>query len=133
MDICSHAAALLPSTDSINRQAKQHSSSVDGHGSGFAGNVNPTSEHVQPQNNAFVDEHSDTSDLSEVTAQIEKFMNSMQRGLAFSIDEKSGSQVVSVLDKRSGEVIRQIPSEDMLVIARQMADKAAGILLKTEV
>ncbi|MCX9458055.1 flagellar protein FlaG, partial [Vibrio cholerae] len=75
----------------------------------------------------------ETSDLSEVTAQIEKFMNSMQRGLAFSIDEKSGSQVVSVLDKRSGEVIRQIPSEDMLVIARQMADKAAGILLKTEV
>lgn len=133
MDISSHAAALLPSTDSINRQAKQHSSSVDGHGSGLAGNVNPASEHVQSQDNAFVDEHSDTSDLSEVTAQIEKFMNSMQRGLAFSIDEKSGNQVVSVLDKRSGEVIRQIPSEDMLVIARQMADKAAGILLKTEV
>ncbi|HAD41430.1 MAG: flagellar protein FlaG [Plesiomonas shigelloides] len=133
MDISSHAAALLPSTDSINRQAKQHSSSVDDHGSGHSDYVAQTPENLQPQNTAFVDKYPETSDLSEVTAQIEKFMNSMQRGLAFSIDEKSGSQVVSVLDKRSGEVIRQIPSEDMLVIARQMADKAAGILLKTEV
>lgn len=132
MDISSHAASLLPSTDSINRQAKQHSSSVDAH---FAENTGKmvTSEHTSPQNHNFVDKNLEGSDLSEVTAQIEKFMNSMQRGLAFSIDEKSGNQVVSVLDKRSGEVIRQIPSEDMLVIARQMADKAAGILLKTEV
>lgn len=133
MDISSHAASLLPSTDSINRQAKQHSSSVDGHSAGKTGRAGSASEHVQSQNHSSVEESLETSDLSEVTAQIEKFMNSMQRGLAFSIDEQSGNQVVSVLDKRSGEVIRQIPSEDMLVIARQMADKAAGILLKTEV
>lgn len=132
MDISSHTASLLPSTDSINRQAKQHSSSVDDHCAENTGQIVP-SEHLSSQNHDFVDKNHEASDLSEVTAQIEKFMNSMQRGLAFSIDEKSGNQVVSVLDKRSGEVIRQIPSEDMLVIARQMADKAAGILLKTEV
>lgn len=132
MDISSHAASLLPSTDSINRQANQHSPQAGTH-------LATTSPRVQnPDHPLSVGEPSGNEpdlngNLNEVTAQIEKFMNSMQRGLAFSIDEKSGSQVVSVLDKRSGEVIRQIPSEDMLVIARQMADKAAGILLNTEV
>ena len=87
MDISSHAAALLPSTDSINRQAKQHSSSVDDHGSGYSDYVAQTPENLQPQNTAFADKYPETSDLSEVTAQIEKIMNSMQRGLAFSIDE----------------------------------------------
>ncbi|MGL4269126.1 MAG: flagellar protein FlaG [Plesiomonas sp.] len=132
MDISSHAASLLPSTDSINRQANQHSPQTGTH-------LATTDTRVQHYDHPLsVGEPSGNEpvlndNLNEVTAQIEKFMNSMQRGLAFSIDEKSGNQVVSVLDKLSGEVIRQIPSEEMLVIARQMADKAAGILLNTEV
>lgn len=40
--------------------------------------------------------------------------------LEFRIDEDSGRVVVSVLDRGSGEVLRQIPSEEALRIARHL-------------
>lgn len=49
--------------------------------------------------------------------------------LDFSIDEQSGKTVVRVTDTDTGEVIRQIPSLEMLEIARSL-DKMQGMLLK---
>lgn len=41
--------------------------------------------------------------------------------LDFRIDEDSGRVVVSVLDRRDGTVLRQMPSEEALRIARNLA------------
>lgn len=49
--------------------------------------------------------------------------------LAFSIDDSSGKVIVKVTDVATGEMVRQIPSEEMLDIARSI-DKMQGILLK---
>ena len=55
----------------------------------------------------------------------------MRKGLAFRVDDSSGANVVSVLDVDSGEVLRQIPSEEALELAAKLTE-ATGILMKTE-
>jgi len=51
--------------------------------------------------------------------------------LSFSIDETTGKAVVRITDVETGEMIRQIPSEEMLEIARAL-DKMQGMLLKQQ-
>lgn len=50
-------------------------------------------------------------------------VNSMT--LSFSVDDKTEQVVVTVMDSESGEEIRQIPSEEVLEMAR-MLDKYKG-------
>jgi len=52
-----------------------------------------------------------------------------QASLEFSVDDESGRTVVKVLDSQTNEVIRQIPSEEMLAIARNL-DRIEGLLLR---
>jgi len=53
------------------------------------------------------------------------------QNLLFSIDEDTGHTVVRVVDAETDEVIRQIPSEEILAIAKAL-DKLQGVLLKQE-
>jgi len=52
--------------------------------------------------------------------------------LQFSIDKDTGIQVVKLTDKQTGEVIRQIPSEEMLEIAKSI-DAITGSLVSEQV
>ncbi len=49
-------------------------------------------------------------------------MQEMQRSLRFSVDDDSGRVVVKVMDKNTDEVIRQIPSEQMLAMMKHIND-----------
>ena len=49
--------------------------------------------------------------------------------LDFSVDEQSGKTVVRVTDSETGEMIRQIPSKELLELAQSL-DKLQGMLLK---
>ena len=40
--------------------------------------------------------------------------------LQFSVDEPSGRMIVSIVDRDTSEVLRQIPAEEMLAVARQI-------------
>lgn len=46
----------------------------------------------------------------------------MQRRLQFSVDEDSGRTIITVIDRESGKIIRQIPPEELLQIADRVAD-----------
>lgn len=50
----------------------------------------------------------------------------------FRVDEDSGRLVVTVLDRRDGSVLRQIPSEEALELARRL-DEAASALIDQRV
>jgi len=63
----------------------------------------------------------------EAIKRIQEFVDEMQRGLQFSIDEDTGRIVVKVIARQSGEVIRQLPSEEALELAKRLQD--AGSLL----
>ncbi|QUN06847.1 flagellar protein FlaG [Shewanella yunxiaonensis] len=71
--------------------------------------------------------------LQTVTEQLSQTMELMRKGLQFRVDDKSGESVVSVLDMESGDIIRQIPSEEALKLAAKLSEVADGLLMKTQV
>ena len=70
--------------------------------------------------------------LRAAVQEIEKFVQSVKRNLEFSIDETSGKVVVKVIASGSGEVIRQIPSEEVLKLANSLND-ASSLLFTAKV
>ena len=55
------------------------------------------------------------------------------RELTFEFDEDAGRVIVKLIDTRTREVLRQIPSEEALAIARSLRDGAAvGALLRAD-
>lgn len=72
-----------------------------------------------------------TEELTAVAAELTDMMSLMRKGLAFKVDEHSGRNVVSVMDIESGDVLRQIPNEEALQLAKKLAE-VAGFLLETE-
>jgi flagellar protein FlaG len=56
--------------------------------------------------------------VAKAAAQLQEFVSSMGRNLNFSIDETTGYNVVRVVNPDTGELIRQLPSEELLKISR---------------
>jgi len=56
--------------------------------------------------------------VAKAAEQLQSFVQSMGRNLSFSVDEVSGYNVVRVVNPETGELIRQLPSEELLKISR---------------
>ncbi|WP_413110717.1 flagellar protein FlaG [Thaumasiovibrio sp. DFM-14] len=66
--------------------------------------------------------------LVSVVERLEEFIATFNTNLSFRIDDESGRNVVTVYEKSSGNVIRQIPNEEMLELSRQMAEYHGGLV-----
>ncbi len=60
--------------------------------------------------------------VQKAVARLNDYIQSTQRDLRFSVDEELGRAVVTVVDRQSQEVIRQIPNETALSLARNLND-----------
>lgn len=72
--------------------------------------------------------------LSEVQAAVNELnskIDSQAVSVSFDVDKESGKIVVQVKDVETGDVLRQIPSEEMLDFARN-ASKGIGVTLDTQ-
>lgn len=69
--------------------------------------------------------------LNQAVKQIQDVIKQTAQSLQFSIDEDVGVSVVKVIDTESKKVIRQIPSEEVLEIAKAL-DKLQGLLVKQQ-
>jgi flagellar protein FlaG len=58
--------------------------------------------------------------LSAAVEAINRALTDGGRELAFSIDEDSGRTIVRVLDSVSGELVRQFPSPEALILAERL-------------
>jgi flagellar protein FlaG len=83
------------------------------------------------QSAAVKDEQSEAEVLAEVVEQLSEVVTLMNKGLAFSVDEDSGSAIVKVMDIDTGDIIRQIPSDEALELAQKLQD-VKGLLMKTQ-
>lgn len=72
------------------------------------------------------------SQLKDATERVREFVETVNRNLDFSIDESTNQLVVKVIDVGTKEVIRQIPSEEMLAIAAAL-DKVQGLFVQNKV
>ena len=73
-------------------------------------------------------------ELNNAVKTVAGYVQNITRELNFSVDEKLGQTVVTVVDQSTGELIRQIPTEDMLELSRNLAEirerSAKGLLFR---
>ncbi len=70
--------------------------------------------------------------VQEATEHLNRFVSSVRPEINFTVDEDSGARVVRVVDSNTQEVIRQIPSEEVIRMA-QVLDKLQGLFVKEAV
>ncbi len=70
-------------------------------------------------------------DLDRAIRELNDYVQSLKRTINFEIDESSGRTIVRVLNQQTGELIRQIPSEEALAIARHLGAVQGVIVRKT--
>jgi flagellar protein FlaG len=81
---------------------------------------------IKAQQQSADKENTDTG-IEEAIEEIRDFANLQNRQLDFSIDEDSQRRVIRVLDAETGDMIRQIPSDEVLKLAERIKE------LQTEV
>ncbi len=78
-------------------------------------------------------------DIELAVQEVQAFLQVQNRNLAFSIDESTQRSVVTVKDSESGDVIRQIPSEEVLKLAERIKSlqedigSSVGVLVNNKV
>ena len=66
-------------------------------------------------------------DLEHAMRKLSASLAAAQRNLTFRVDKGSGRTVITVVDASTHEVIRQIPSEEVLALA-QALEAASGLV-----
>ena len=86
--------------------------------------VQSTTVEAIPQQAQAVAFEQRSAQVAEAVQQLNGYAQSLQRDLRFSLDEELGRAVVYVIDRTSQEVIRQIPNETALQLARNLKASA---------
>ncbi|MCQ4295094.1 flagellar protein FlaG [Pseudomonas stutzeri] len=72
-----------------------------------------------------------TESLQGAVTSIKDFVQTIRRDLNFDLDDSSGQMVVRVTDRATGEVVRQIPTEEALRLAENL-EEARSLLFKAQ-
>ena len=59
-------------------------------------------------------------EAKRLSEELQRRVGGADSQLQFSVDESTGESVIKVMDKATNEMIRQIPSEEMLQIAKAL-------------
>lgn len=104
-------------------------------------NSTPSAEDIQANSDSAdnFQREGRSQDLDIAVQEIQSFLQVQNRNLAFSIDDDTKRSVVTVKDSSSGDVIRQIPSDEVLRLAERIKDlqqdigSSVGVLLNNKV
>lgn len=69
--------------------------------------------------------------LSDAISSVEEYIKPFNNRLEFNVDKDVGRVVVKVIDKETDEVLLQVPSEEMLAIAKAL-DNIKGLFVKQQ-
>jgi len=78
-------------------------------------------------------------ELERLTETINKAIDNGNQQLLFEVDKDTHSHIIKVVDKQTGEVIRQVPGEDLLSVRKALKEgmekdqTPVGLLLDTKV
>lgn len=70
-------------------------------------------------------------ELARAIEQVQVMMDLRSRSVEFTTDESSGTRVVKVVDSASGDVIRQMPAEELLSFMRNLTRMLGTFIDKT--
>ena len=68
-----------------------------------------------------------SEDIQQAVSELNLHIQNIERDLFFSVDDSSGRTVVRVVNSETEEVIRQIPSEEVLRISRSIHEQMGDI------
>ena len=71
----------------------------------------------------------DRATLLQAVEEVQKAIAPVAQNLLFSIDNDTGRTIVKIVDSQTDEVIRQMPSEEVLAISKAI-DKLKGVLIQ---
>lgn len=89
---------------------------------------------LPPAEAAKADAGADKAAVQSAVSDIADYVQTVNRDLEFSIDDHSGRIIVKVLDSETQQIIRQIPSEEALSLARKLQEgsneESGGLLFR---
>jgi flagellar protein FlaG len=71
------------------------------------------------------------ADVQRIKQAVQQFVQPVVPALEFSTDAETGRMVVKIMDSATGEVVRQIPMEEMLALTKSL-DRLQGLLFHTK-
>lgn len=66
--------------------------------------------------------------VEEAVQRLNEFVTDSRRSLEFRVDDGSGRTIITVVNSNTGEVVRQIPAEEVLALARNLRQSGAALL-----
>lgn len=69
-------------------------------------------------------------EIEAIASEVQIYLKRLNTELRFEVDSESKEVIVKIVDPENDEVIRQIPSEELLAIRARMED-LVGVLCKT--
>ena len=76
-------------------------------------------------------------DLAKAVEGLQKYVDRLGRDLNFRVDDQIDKAIITVLDVTTNKVVRQIPSEEIVSVARQinasLQELRAGLLMDDRV
>ncbi len=64
--------------------------------------------------------------IEDVVSNLNELVRNLQRELRFSVDTKSGDTIIKVVDRETDEVVRQIPSEEIVALRQRLEQSSGG-------
>ncbi len=86
----------------------------------------PASEQSQVTTEQRSDEQS--LSLSAAVEQLNNLVQDLRRELQFSVSEDSGRTIITVINKETEEVVRQIPPDEVLQVLEHLQNLGGGLL-----
>ena len=72
-------------------------------------------------------------EVKEAVSKLNEYVQKTQRDLDFRLDEDSGKTVISVYDRQSEQLVRQIPNEAALEMAKKLNSEEPTLLFSAQV
>jgi flagellar protein FlaG len=95
--------------------------------------VTPNSGKDLPLEESTKPEEARNVEMKEAVSKLNEYVQKTQRNLDFSLDEDSGKTVIRVYDRQSEQLVRQIPDEVALELAKKLNSEEPALLFSAQV
>ncbi|NPA12488.1 MAG: flagellar protein FlaG [Aquificae bacterium] len=119
----------IKAISSTNASVNMNSQNIDALNKDQIQKVQQQDQNKQIQNNQ---QEISPEVLKQALEDLNKKLDMLNSQLKVETDDETGIRVIKIVDKETNEVIRQIPPEVMLKIAKYM-DEIAGLLFNEKV
>ncbi len=92
-----------------------------------------TGKILPDENVVKVAQEADNETVESAVSKLNEYVQTTSRTLNFQVDDESGKTVIKVYDRESDKLIRQIPNELVLELARRLNEEEPSLLFEAQV